>query len=363
MHLRTAMTPAFHPLKIRDIRRETPDAVSIAFDLPDDLRSAYAFRPGQYLTLRSAFDGEEVRRSYSICSGLDDGELRVAIKRIAGGLYSAYANEDLRPGDTIEVMTPMGRFGLGEDTPAGRTVLCVAAGSGITPILSIVKALLAREVGTQVVLIYGNRTTGHIMFRRELEDLKDRYLGRFTVLHVLSREDHGSALLSGRIDGDKVETVVRGTLADAVVDDAYLCGPQAMTEAVRDRLVRLGVAPEHVHVELFTASAPANVKRRAAPAATPETVVPLGITLGGRRTQIDAHPGETVVEAGRRAGLDVPFSCTGGMCCTCRAKLVSGEAPMDVNYSLDPWEIAAGFVLTCQSRMGETPVEVDYDAM
>jgi ring-1,2-phenylacetyl-CoA epoxidase subunit PaaE len=359
------MTAHFHALTVRDIRRETDDTVSIAFDVPGELAEAYRFQHGQYLTLRARLDGEELRRSYSICTGVDDGDLRVAVKRVDGGRFSRYASEALKVGDPIEVMTPMGRFTAPLDPAAARHYLAIACGSGITPVMSIIRTVLAREPLSQVTLIYGNRTASSIIFKSALEDLKDRFLGRLAVHHVLSREASDFAIAQGRIDAAKVEALTRLLPRDAAgrfATHAFLCGPQAMVEETRATLERLGLPAEAIHTELFTTDgAPPRPAAPRRPAAT--NGLPLAIRLDGAVHTIAMDPDETVVDAAIRHGLDLPYSCKGGMCCTCRAKLVSGDVAMDQNFSLEPWELAAGYVLTCQSRPnpGSGPVSVDFD--
>jgi len=358
------MSPEFHSLTIADLRQETPDAVSVAFAVPERLRQAYRFTPGQYLTLRATIDGEDLRRSYSICSGLDDGEWRVAVKRVEGGVFSNWVNDALRRGDTIQVMTPTGRFGVPPAQDRGqcraRTYALFAAGSGITPILSIVKTVLAREPASRVVLFFGNRNTPSILFRDQLEDLKDRHLSRLSVFHVLSREQQDIAVLNGHLDADKLRQLLPALLPPAAIDQALICGPLAMIEGMEAALLDLGVAPERVHVERFT---PSPGTRRApvvvAPSEAPKAMAT--IVHEGTRTIIPVAEGEAIIDAAIRAGLNLPYSCKGGMCCTCRAKLLEGKVEMEVNFSLEPWEIAAGYVLTCQSRPVSGEVVVDYD--
>lgn len=359
------MTPHFHALTVRDIRRETDDTVSIAFAVPDDLADAYRFEHGQYLTLRARLDGEEVRRSYSICTGQDDGDLRVAVKRVDGGRFSRFATEALKVGDPIEVMTPMGRFTTPLDPDAARHYLAIACGSGITPVMSIIRTVLAREPLSRVTLIYGNRTAASIIFKSALEDLKDRFLGRLAVHHVLSREASDFAVAQGHIDGDRIEALTRHMPRDAggrFAAHAFLCGPQAMIAEARAALERLGLPHEAIHTELFTTD---GAPPRPAAARRPDhsNGLPLAIRLDGAVHSIAMDPDETVVEAAIRHGLDLPYSCKGGMCCTCRARLVAGEVAMDQNFSLEPWELEAGYVLTCQSRPkpGSGPVSVDFD--
>jgi ring-1,2-phenylacetyl-CoA epoxidase subunit PaaE len=357
------MTPRFHPLAIEEIRTETPDAVSLAFAVPEAMREAYRFTPGQYLTLKTEHEGEEIRRSYSICSGLDDGELRVAVKRIPGGRFSGLLGGAIRPGDTLDVMTPMGRFGVEPDPAGARTYVGLACGSGITPVLSILKSTLVREPKSRFFLLYGNRTTGSIIFREALEDLKDRYLKRLSVFHILSREAQDVPILNGRLDGEKISLLLRTVLPAERVDHVFVCGPGTMLDDAEAALRRLGVPDEKMHFERFTpgeggAGRPvprSPVMADAAPKAVAE------IILDGVRHAFPVAEGEAIVDAALRAGLDLPYSCKGGMCCTCRAKVVEGEVEMIRNYSLEPWEIAAGYALTCQSLPKTARVVVDYD--
>ncbi|MDB5590389.1 1,2-phenylacetyl-CoA epoxidase subunit PaaE [Enterovirga sp.] len=355
--------PRFHPLTIRDVRRETPDAVSIAFDIPAELMAAYAFEPGQYLTLRSALEGEEVRRSYSICSAPGDGELRIGVKRVESGLFSTFANAALQPGDTIDVMTPTGRFGQIEPSAGGRTYAGFAAGSGITPILSIIRGVLAREPESRVFLFYGNRSTAEMLFRTALEELKDRYLDRFSVFHVLSGEEQDVPVLNGRLDGAKVRLLLTHIVPARVVDHLFICGPLGMSEEVEAAALALGIGPDRIHHERFVSEQGGVPQpRRAAPgdAATGRLAA---LIADGKRREVRVREGETVLDAALRAGMDLPYACRGGMCSTCRARVSEGEVRMDVNYALEGWELAAGFVLTCQARPVTDRVVVDFDAM
>jgi ring-1,2-phenylacetyl-CoA epoxidase subunit PaaE len=355
---RPGRAPRFHTLTISDVRRETDDAVSLAFAVPARLKRGYRFAPGQYLTLRATIDGEDIRRSYSICSGLDDGELRVAVKRVAAGVFSNFVHDRLKPGDQIEVMTPAGRFTL-PPSEAPRTIVAVACGSGITPVMSLLKTVLAREPQSRFVLLYGNRTSRDIIFAEALAGLKDRYLDRLSITHVLSREMQDVPALQGRLDGQRIKLLLRAMPA---IDHAFLCGPAAMMDEAGATLAALGLAPEQIHREYFTPGAggrrappPPVVEPSAPPAAIAE------IVIDGRRHEVPMPRGMSVIDAARAQGLDLPFSCKGGMCCSCRAKLVSGKAEMAVNYSLQPWEIAAGFILTCQARPLTPRLVLDYD--
>jgi ring-1,2-phenylacetyl-CoA epoxidase subunit PaaE len=351
--------PSFHVLTISDVRRETPDAVSLAFALPEQLRTAYRYTPGQYLTLRATIDGEDVRRSYSVCSGLDDGELRIVIKRLAGGAFSNWANEHLRVGDTLSVMTPDGRFGVPIETDSPRTLVAFAAGSGITPVMAILKSVLNREVG-RCFLFYGNRSTADIIFREQLEDLKDRYLARLSVFHVLSREQQDIAMLNGHLDAAKVGVLMRLVAPVATVDQAFICGPQPMIEGLETALAGLGMARERVHVERFTPGIGGRPRAVVVPPTSQPKAIATVISEGARFDFPVAH-GEAIIDAAIRAGRSLPYSCKGGMCCTCRAKLVEGKVEMAANYSLEPWETEAGYVLTCQSHPVSERVVIDYD--
>ncbi|HRJ69889.1 MAG TPA: phenylacetate-CoA oxygenase/reductase subunit PaaK [Beijerinckiaceae bacterium] len=349
----------FNALTVSDIRRETPQAVSIAFRVPADLSGDYRFEHGQYLTLRRDIGGQDVRRSYSICTGTEDGELRIAVKEVEGGLFSTFVNRDLAVGDTLEVMTPMGRFTAPIEPEAAKTYVGIAAGSGITPLMSIIRTVLQREPKSQFVLLYGNRTANSVIFKTELEDLKDRFLSRLTVYHVLSREAQDVDLLHGRLEGTRISRLVRSALGDEAIDHAFICGPEAMTESARQALVNLGVQAERIHTELFTTTTPARPRPSVAPKAGDE--IALTVTFDGATHALTIGPDETVIDAAARQGVDLPYSCKGGMCCTCRAKLTEGEVKMDHQFSLEPWELEAGYVLTCQSRPVKGPVALDYD--
>jgi ring-1,2-phenylacetyl-CoA epoxidase subunit PaaE len=353
------MAPRFHTLSISEVRRETADAVSIAFAVPDALHDEYGYTPGQYLTLRATIAGEDVRRSYSICSGLDDGELRIAIKRVEGGAFSTWANEQLQPGGKLDVMTPDGRFGVPIEPGSKRTLVAFAAGSGITPILSIARTVLKRESG-RFFLFYGNRTTAGIMFRDALQDLKDLYLSRIAVFHVLSREQQDLAVLNGHLDVEKVGLVMRSLVTPTDVDQAFVCGPQPMIEGLEKSLSDLGIVRDRIHVERFT---PGVGGRRPSVVVSPTAKQKAIATIisEGARFDIPVAEGEAIIDAAIRAGRSLPYSCKGGMCCTCRARLLEGRVEMAVNYSLEPWETDAGYVLTCQSHPVTERVVIDYD--
>jgi ring-1,2-phenylacetyl-CoA epoxidase subunit PaaE len=351
--------PRFHTLAISDLRRETADAVSLAFAVPDRLREAYRYMPGQYLTLRAKIDGEDVRRSYSICSGLDDHELRVVVKRVAGGAFSGWVSEQLHLGDQMAVMTPSGRFGVPIEPGSARTLVAFAAGSGITPVMAILKTVLRREAG-RFFLFYGNRTSASIIFHKELDDLKDRYLSRLSVFHVLSREQQDIAVLNGRLDAEKLQLLMRSMVATNDVEHSFVCGPQPMIEGLEKALADLGMARERVRVERFTPG----IGGRPRPVVVAPSAIPKAIATvisEGVRADIPVAEGEAIIDAAIRAGRSLPYSCKGGMCCTCRAKLLEGRVEMAVNYSLQPWETDAGYILTCQSHPVTERVVIDYD--
>ncbi len=361
MPLTAAAAPRFHRLLVAAVRQETPQAIAVTFAVPPALAPAYAFRAGQYLTLRTTLDGAEVRRAYSICAGETDGMLRIAIKQVEGGRFSAWALASLRPGAAIEVMTPTGRFGIPPDPPGARVHVAFAAGSGITPVLSILKTVLAREADSRFFLFYGSRATGEILFREELEDLKDRYLGRLSVFHVLSQERQDIDVLNGRLERDKIGLLLRRLLGGVAIDHAYLCGPDGMRAEAAAALAALGVDPGRVHEERFTSAL--DGRPRATPPLTPDAApyATARVIVDGRHTDVPVAEGEAVLDAALRAGLDLPFSCRGGMCSTCRARLTEGSVAMAVNYALERWETEAGFVLTCQARPTSPLVVVDYD--
>jgi ring-1,2-phenylacetyl-CoA epoxidase subunit PaaE len=354
-------TPRFHRLAVHDLRRETPDAISLTFAIPDELSGDYHFAPGQYLTLRTTMDGEEVRRSYSICSGPDDGELRIAVKKVDGGAFSNWAADELKRGDELDVMTPTGRFGVAPAPEQARLYVGFAAGSGITPILSIVKGVLAREPKSRFFLFYGNRTAEGMLFREALEELKDRFLERLSVFHVISGEEQDIPILHGRLDGDKVRLLLRSLVPAASVDHVFICGPMGMSEDIETTCRAIGIAEDKIHVERFVSEFGGKARPKAvvAPGTPPKAIASL--IIDGKRREVPVAEGEAILDAALRAGMDLPFACKGGMCSTCRAKLVEGEAQMEFNYSLEPWELKAGFVLTCQARPTSERVVVDYD--
>ena len=353
------MTPRYHTLRIADVRRETPECISVTFDLPPELAPAYRFVQGQHLGLRTTLDGEELRRSYSICSGVDDGEIRVAIKKVGGGKFSHWANEALKPGDPIEVLTPEGRFFTPLDPAHGKHYVAFVAGSGITPVLSLIRTTLAREPKSRFTLVYGNRRQSSVMFHEALEDLKDRYLTRFSLYNVFSREAQEVELFNGRIDAAKVNQFLESLVPSDTIDEAFICGPLTMIDDVEVALIAAGVPANHVHVERF--GIPTGLAQEIDDAESAQSHIEL--IIDGVKREVDFMPGQhSILDAGRSAGIDLPFSCKAGMCSTCRAKVLDGQVRMAKNYALEPHEVADGFVLTCQSYPLTDRVVISYDA-
>jgi len=357
----SAATPRFHRLAVSDLRRETADAVSLTFAIPKELAEDYRFSAGQYLTLRTMMDGEEVRRSYSICSGPDDGELRIAVKKVDGGAFSNWAADELRCGDELDVMTPTGRFGIVPAPDQARLYVGFAAGSGITPILSIIKGALAREPKSRFFLFYGNRSTSGMLFREALEELKDRFIERFSVFHVISGEEQDIPILHGRLDGGKVRVLLRSLVPAQDVDHVFICGPVGMSEDIEATCREVGITEKRIHVERFVSEFGGKPRPKAVVQVSAPPKAFAALIIDGKRREVPVADGEAILDAALRAGVDLPFACKGGMCSTCRARLVEGDAQMEVNYSLEPWELEKGFILTCQARPVTDRVVVDYD--
>ncbi len=352
----------FHRLAIARVDLETRDAVAITFAVPPALADLYRYAQGQHLTLRANIAGQDVRRSYSICSAVQDGRLRIAVKRDPGGVFSTWANETLKAGDTIDVMPPLGHFNVPLDAARRRHYVGFAAGSGITPLLSIIKTTLAAEPLSEFTLFYGNRASGTVMFKEELAALKDIWLTRFNLVHVLSREAQDIELLHGRIDRVKADALLAHWVDLGHVDTVFVCGPDGMMQAVAEALRARGIPDSKIRIERFATSIPKH-QHRAQQAPEPghaecEVTVVLD---GATRTFMLEKGKDSILEAGLRAGIELPYSCKGGVCSTCRAKLVGGEVDMDVNFALEDYEVARGFVLTCQSYCVTDKVTVDYD--
>lgn len=358
--------PQFHPLRIREVRPETVDAVSLSFEVPEELRDAFRFTQGQFITLRTHINGEDTRRSYSICAGVRDydrrGELRVGIRRVPEGVFSTFVHDQLHAGDVIDVMPPDGRFFVPLDPSNEKHYVGFAAGSGITPILALIKSTLAIEPLSRFTLIYGNRNVSRIMFAEELEDLKNAYLGRLTLYNVLSDEPQDVDLFNGRIDAEKCRTFLQSLVPAAEIDEAFICGPGSMMDAVEAALAESGVPAEKIHAERF--GVPGETNTRRAPLvvdeATPSAEL-LVVLDGNTRRMRTPYQGQSILDSGLRAGLSLPYACKGGVCCTCRARVLEGEVRMDKNYTLEAHEVAVGFVLTCQAHPVSERVVVSYD--
>ncbi|GAA2213450.1 phenylacetate-CoA oxygenase/reductase subunit PaaK [Nonomuraea monospora] len=359
----TTLAPApsraavFHPLTVAAVDRLCDDAAAITFAVPGELRDAYAFQAGQSLTLRRVIDGREHRRSYSICAPAGAAP-RIGVREIPGGLFSSWLVHEVRPGTRIEAQPPTGSWRA--DPDLGERHLCVAAGSGITPMLSVASTVLTHP-GAQVSLLYGNRTSRTVMFAEELGDLKNRYGPRLQVVHALSREPRDVELLSGRLDGDRLRRLLTGLVPVEVFDHVWLCGPLRMVEEAREVLTELGVPGDRVHVELFYADAPPPPPRRLASEVSGATTE-LTTVLDGLRTTSAVSRETTLLDGAQNTRGDLPFACKGGVCGTCRAVVREGEVDMRRNYALEPAEVAAGFVLTCQTYPVGEQVTVDYDA-
>ncbi|SDL09900.1 ring-1,2-phenylacetyl-CoA epoxidase subunit PaaE [Catalinimonas alkaloidigena] len=354
----------FYPLTIKHIARETPDCLSLTLDVPPAWRDRFRFTQGQYLTFRRQVQGEELRRSYSLCSSPLDGEWKVAIKRVPQGRFSGEVVDSLQVGETLDVLPPQGKFYTPLQPERARHYVAFAAGSGITPVFSILKTLLQAEPHSDVTLVYGNRGRNTIIFKEAIEGLKNKFLTRFRVYHILSREQGEIDLFNGRIDKEKTRQLLTTLIDPTCVDEWFLCGPEAMIHDVRAELSARGIPPARVHFELFTTSRAATPSARR-PAVTPhpdDAKRRVECHLDGRVVQLDlSYYGDTILEAALARGIDLPYSCKGGMCSTCRAKVLAGQVEMDVNYALDAEEVAAGYVLTCQARPLTEKVVLDYD--
>jgi ring-1,2-phenylacetyl-CoA epoxidase subunit PaaE len=351
-----------HALRVSDIERLTDDSLAITFDVPDELREVFSFSPGQHIALVRP-GGDDVRRSYSICSPAE-GPLRVGVKRLPDGAFSTYAHDQLKPGDTLEVFPPSGRFTTAFDPARARHYVAIAAGSGITPVLSLISSALAIEPDSRCTVIYGNRTTSSIMFLEELEDLKDRYRERLHLIHVLSRESQEVELAAGRIDGPKLRRILETLVPPDSVDEWFLCGPLGMVLDARETLIDAGVRATTIHRELFhTDDAPPPAIEWPADAA-PTDGAAVEVVLDGRRTQLRVpENGPSILDAVLRERPDAPFACKGGVCGTCRCRLVEGRVWMDHAYALEDDELAAGLVLACQSHPVTDTVVLDFDAV
>lgn len=357
------MSIDFHKLRVAEVKRETPDAVSVRLELPPELADKFTFRAGQHLTFRREIGGEELRRNYSLCVAPDEGQLKIGVKQIAGGVFSSWVNSELKAGDELEVMAPHGSFCWSFDADARNEYAAFAGGSGITPILSLMKTALALEPRSQFTLFYGNRTSPGIMFLEEIAALKDRYLDRLRVFHFLEDEEEEIELFNGRLDRAKAEDILSSLLDAKNVDAFFICGPGPMMDAIEEALVGHGVEQPRILIERFT-TGPLSAAQAAAARAAEEKAAGLkmSVTLNGRRMNVTFDPEKhSILDNVRAAGLPAPFACKGGVCATCRAKVTAGDVQMKVNYGLSAEELAEGYVLTCQATPVSEGVALTYD--
>jgi ring-1,2-phenylacetyl-CoA epoxidase subunit PaaE len=357
------MAQHFYPVTVAEIRRETADCVSIAFDIPDVLKDQFAYAAGQYINVRAVVGDRELRRSYSLCSTPHSGQWRIAIKRVDGGQFSQWANALLREGDDLEIMPPDGRFIFVPNIDAKRKVLLLAAGSGITPMLSILTTLLEREANSQVTLVYGNRRVRDIIFKEAIEDLRDRYLSRFQLIHCLSGEVQEAPLANGRIDAEKVKRIFTTLIPAVSLDVVYICGPNEMIEECAVATREAGIAESKIHKELFGSPTTKHPTIEASSEMTDmaDSASVAVVADGIERVLQVPYRGESILEISLIAGIDAPFACKAGVCSTCRARVLSGEVKMDANFTLEQYEIDRGFVLTCQSHPVTDEVRITFD--
>ena len=364
-HVRKRRRARFHRLTVAEVRPLTDDAVEVTFDVPDELADEYTYLPGQYVAIRATLDGTELRRSYSICRPPARGSVSVAIKRDLGGRFSTWANSELKAGDTLDVMSPEGTFTSGLDALDGKHIVGIAAGSGITPLMALAHTVLARSDSARFTLVYTNRSTRDVMFLEELAELKDRYPARLAVHHVLSREQRTAPLLSGRIDAEKLQRMLEVLIPPETVDEWFLCGPFELVQLARDTLGAASVPVKHVRYELFTTDADRVEPRHGRPVVVErgEKTVAIEFTLDGQSSTVESpvSANESILNAALRVRPDVPFACAGGVCGTCRARLIEGSVNRTENYALEPDELERGYVLTCQSHPKTDRVVVDYD--
>jgi ring-1,2-phenylacetyl-CoA epoxidase subunit PaaE len=355
------MSLHFHPLRVNEVRLDAEDALIVGFEVPPELRETFRFTAGQYLTLRADVNGQDLRRSYSICAGEDDGLLRVGVRRVEGGAFSTFVHDSLRPGDVIEVFPPQGRFNLPEAS-GPRHVLGIAGGSGITPILSIMKTLLEREPQSRFTLLYANRRHASAMFKEEIEDLKNQHMGRLSLFHVFSRELVDAPLFAGRLDAGKLAQIFATAVQLRSVNEAFVCGPFEMNEHAEAVLSALGMKPAQIHIERF--GTPEMQQGRAAPHEVKDGDAQAIVTLirdGLARDFEFSRTDPSLLDAAARAGIEVPYSCKSGVCSTCRCKLIEGQVRMDKNFALDKAEVAAGFILSCQAHALTERVVISFD--
>jgi ring-1,2-phenylacetyl-CoA epoxidase subunit PaaE len=356
------MSIHFHALRVKELIRETSDCVSICFDIPENIQDQFSYREGQNITIKKTINGEEVRRSYSICAAPHEQTLKVAVKKVQDGLFSTYANEELRVNDMLDVMPPTGRFTTHDTSTKAPAYLAVAAGSGITPVISIIKHTLHSNPDSSFTLIYGNQNRSSIIFFEELERIKNKYLTRFNLINILSRERMDAEIQYGRIDAEKMAAFGK-LLKYSQFEAAFLCGPEKMIFDVAAFLEEQGIKKDNIHFELFAAAG--SGKNKSSTKEQAEDIGPkskISVRLDGRTFDFDlAFQGKSILDAALQQGADLPFACKGGVCCTCRAKLLEGQVKMDVNYALEKEEVEQGFILTCQSHPLTDKVVIDFD--
>ncbi|WP_448006298.1 1,2-phenylacetyl-CoA epoxidase subunit PaaE [Agromyces bauzanensis] len=365
-HVTKRRRARFHQLTVAEVRSLTDDAVEVTFDVPDELAADYAYLPGQYVAIRATIEGKELRRSYSLCRPPAPGSISVAIKRDLGGRFSTWANSQLAAGDVLDVMSPEGTFTSGLEALDGKHIVGIAAGSGITPLMALAHTVLARSDTARFTLVYTNRSTRDVMFLEELSELKDRYPARLALHHVLSREQRTAPLLSGRIDAEKLHRMLEMLIHPETVDEWFLCGPFELVQLARDSLEAASVPTKHVRYELFTTDTGDRVEGehgRPVVVQRGEPTVAIEFNLDGVTSSVESpvSANESILNAALRVRSDVPFACAGGVCGTCRARLVEGSVNMTENYALEPDELERGYVLTCQSHPKSDRVVVDYD--
>lgn len=357
------MTKKFYPVQVKRLEKTTPDCTVISFDVKEEWQPDFQYVQGQHLTLKAVVDGEEVRRSYSLCSSPNDGEWKVAVKKVPQGRFSTFANESLKAGDTLEIMPPNGNFFVKIEPERQRHFVAFAAGSGITPILSIIKTHLQEEARSSFQLFYVNRATSSIILKEEIEALKNKYLDRFEVFHFLTQEERNLPLFNGRIDDEKLKLIFRTLIDRDATDEFFICGPAEMIFSIRDFLIAAGVAAKHIHFELFnTKGITPNGKKKRATAKPDGSLSTIEIIEGGKKITLKTPKGaSTILEAALQKNADLPFACKGGVCCTCKAKLLEGKVEMEVNYALEQEQLDAGYILSCQAVPLSEKVVVDFD--
>lgn len=354
----------FHWLEVADISPETSQATSVTFDIPTDLAENYRYKQGQYLTLMREFEGERLRRPYSLWMAPDAGKLRICSKKLDGGRMSGFLNNTLKVGDTLAVMEPMGRFYLSDKKDKANHYVMIASGSGITPVISNISAILNSQPDAKITLFYGNRSVESIIFREQLADMKNRHMGRLEVFHVLSREQSTLEIFNGRLDGEKLQTLLNAFLDISKVDHYFVCGPGAMMEEAKHTLQELGVDDDLITSESFGDQRATQTRHAADTQVSDVNIAAVAtVILGGIKTEVKIPEGGKVLDAALDAKLDLPYACRGGVCCTCKALLVEGKVTMDVNYGLENDEVERGFILTCQSRPVSKIIVLDYDAV